>query len=741
MANKKHYNKIQVARGDIKNKTPLLGELFYDYGSKSVYIGAKNGADVEWKRFGGFDSIVLKGTIDDERFGDLSGLLPGDAYIVTDAISVNQPELIFDGEGNVSRGRNYRTYDDFFKAGQIIVYCAEDLSEIPNAAVLDSSTGAGFIPLSGGQTASDIENDVKFQPTAAAADDVDGTKGLNSVQSALDYLFNNKMEYKGKYDEVTITASNIPENPATAEDAVIAAIANQYNLKAGEWIIYNGPTKTIQVSGFDPYVLRKNTAIIKSATVKAGIDNTAGLDTVVRCFPLGAADANDIEFTFKGSRHSEEATSSVNTTSIAGEDIKLENDENGTVDAKVASVAQALDVLHQTKADLNAQGKIPLSQIPNTFVGALQYIGTVTLADGEDAVSSMTAIEFAQAMSALNADDSAFSMEKADEGAGADTEKGRVDNGDYVIVKVPGSSKVSSTEDPDDNETTLKRQVAIVDDEGNVLFRVSEGDHVICNNVVYGDDGNITSVKLDHLDTSSSVDAVNGITAEVDVVGSVRQGVNTTKKAVSAEEDLQDCPEVVVSVDRVAHQIKITIPNAVLAPANLGKNTIPVGNGDKGLLNSEVSVNGQDNDSAYHTDDGTDDYKKHNTELVGKTKGGDDVVVEFPDKSGKMAVTSEGSGKKDYLPKYDKDGNLIDSDASQNTANKVFTLHDADGNELLKINYGDLAKLLQFGAGDNTVTRRFDETVKGVKYTEDRNYDENIHTTLDDCSVIDGGEW
>ena len=478
------------------------------------------------------------------------------------------------------------------------------------------------------------------------------------------------MEYKGKYDEVTITASNIPENPATAEDAVIAAIANQYNLKAGEWIIYNGPTKTIQVSGFDPYVLRKNTAILKTATVKAS-DDTAGLDTVVRCFPLGAADANDIEFTFKGTRVSEEATSSVNTTSIAGEDIKLENDDNGTVDAKVSSVAQALDVLHQTKADLNAQGKIPLSQIPNTFVGALQYIGTVTLADGEDAVSSMTAIEFAQAMSALNADDS---MEKAGEGAGADTEKGRVDNGDYVIVKVPGSSKVSSAEDPDGNETTLKRQVAIVDGEGNVLFRVSEGDHVICNNVVYDHDGTITCVKLDHLDTSSSVDAVNGITAEVDVVGSVRQGVNTTKKNETSEEDTQEYPEVVVSVDRVAHQIKITIPNAVLAPANLKKNAIPVGNGDKGLLNSEVSVNGQENDSAYHTDDGTDDYKNHNTELVGKTKDNEDVVVEFPDKSGKMAVTSEGSGKEDYLPKYDKDGNLIDSDASQNTVNKVFTL-------------------------------------------------------------------
>lgn len=733
----KHYNKILIARGNINNKqVPLLGELFYDVSSKSVYIGAKVGEEVKWKRFGGFDSIVLKGTVDSAGYSALNGtLLPGDAYIVTGPIAVEQKELIFNGNGSVTRGKNYRVYDNFFKAGQIIVYCEEDLRALPNTAIVNSETGAGFVPLSGGQSASDIENDVTFQPTAAAATDVDGSTGLNSVQSALDYLFNNKMEYKGKFNEVTLTSTLSKDGYETAEDAVIAAIANQHNLNAGEWIIYNGPTKTITV-GSETYVLKKNTAILKTATVVGSdVDDTAGLNAVVRCFPLGAADANDIEFTFRDSRKSEEATSSVKTISVAGEEETLANDEGGTVDEKVSSVAQALDVLHQTKADLNAQGKIPLSQIPNTFVGALQYIGTVTLADGEDAVSSMTAIEFAQAMSRLNADDS---MEKSGEGAGADTEKGRVDNGDYVIVKVPGSSKVSSAEDPDGNETTLKRQVEIVDGEGNVLFKVSEGDHVICNNVVYDENGDITSVKLDHLDTSSSVDAVNGLTAEVDVVGSIRQGVNTTK---AAEDITQEYPEVVVSVDRVAHQIKITIPNAVLAPVNLEKNTIPIGNGDKGLLNSEVSINGQENDSAYHTDDGTDDYVKHNTELVGKTKDKDKVVVEFPDKSGKMAVTSEGSGKEDYLPKYDKDGNLIDSDVSQNTGNEVLTLHDAEGNELFKINYGDLARLLQFGSGASTITRRFDETVEGVKYTENRDYDENTHTTLDDCSVIDGGEW
>ena len=172
----KHYNKIQVARGNKNAKLPLLGELFYDYDSKSVFIGvAKTGTipagdhPYEWKRFGGFDSIVIKGTIgSDAEYAALNGhLLPGDAYIVTAPISVEQKEIIFDGEGHATRGKNYRTYDDFFKAGQIIVYCSEDLSSLPNAAVYGTGP-AGFIPLSGGQNASDIENDVEFQPVAAA---------------------------------------------------------------------------------------------------------------------------------------------------------------------------------------------------------------------------------------------------------------------------------------------------------------------------------------------------------------------------------------------------------------------------------------------------------------------------------------------------------------------------------------------------------------------------------------------
>ena len=741
----KHYNKIQVARGNKDAKLPLLGELFYDYNSKSVFIGvAKSGTipegahPYEWKRFGGFDSIVIKGTIgSDDEYAALNGhLLPGDAYIVTAPISVEQKEIIFDGEGHATRGKNYRTYDDFFKAGQIIVYCSEDLSSLPNAAVYGTGP-AGFIPLSGGQNASDIENDVRFQPVAAVAADPDDTAtnatGLNNVQSALDYLFNNKMEYKGKFDTVNFTGTLTKNGNETVEDTVINAIASMQALNPGEWLIYNGPTKTITVtngSAEETYILKKNTAIVMSAIVDVASDPTNGdegsLSKTVSCFPLGAADANDIEFAFTDKRKSIEGTSEVKTKTVAGTATTLNpaDSVNGQVDDQVTSVTQALDVLHQTKADLNAEGKIPLSQIPNTFVGALQYIGTVNL-DGTT-VSEMTAVEFAEAMAALNGTDS---MEKPLEGKEANTQFQRVDAGDYVIVKVSGSTNVS---DEAGTTSSRKSQIKVITGSGaNDFFLVSEGDHVICNSVTYDDDGDITAVKLDHLDTSSRVDAVNGMTAEVDVVGNIREDVDISQSSTA---DLHNYPEVVVTNDLVTHQIKITIPNAVLAPNDIAKNAIPVGNGSKELLQSEVSINGIENDSLYKTD-------AHNTELAGKKSDGDEVVVEFPDASGKMAVTSEGEGTEDYLPKYDANGNLIDSDVSQNTADEVLTLHDANGNELLKINYGDLAKLFQFGSGAGTVTRRFDETEEGVKYTENRNYDANIHTTLDDCSTIDGGEW
>ncbi len=92
---------ISIARGNILKKTPIQGELFYDYQTEGIYIGT-GATTSDWKRIGGFDSLVLKGllpstittvtalneyahkkAIDSPKEANYDGLKAGDAYIIT----------------------------------------------------------------------------------------------------------------------------------------------------------------------------------------------------------------------------------------------------------------------------------------------------------------------------------------------------------------------------------------------------------------------------------------------------------------------------------------------------------------------------------------------------------------------------------------------------------------------------------------------------------------------------------
>ena len=68
MANTQHYNNIKIARGTRANwlagANPSYGEMFYDKNTNGVYIAVPNAENgIELKRFGGFDSVVIKGSI------------------------------------------------------------------------------------------------------------------------------------------------------------------------------------------------------------------------------------------------------------------------------------------------------------------------------------------------------------------------------------------------------------------------------------------------------------------------------------------------------------------------------------------------------------------------------------------------------------------------------------------------------------------------------------------------------
>lgn len=719
MANTKHFNNIKIARGTrakwLAGAKPSYGEMFYDKNTKGVYIAipnadAENG--IELKRFGGFDSVVLKGTIQATNFAHICEIAePGDAYIVTGKINVEQPEVTFDNAGNVVRNKtSVRTYDNYFKNGQVIIFTSEDVSNIPNSYIFNDSEIAanpegakGIITLAGTAEAVDLEYDPSL--TEVASDKGMGAgKAITDVQTALDTLFNEKMEYIGSFNEITITATDdLAEadnyTPATAADKAWAIVAKQKQLLMGQSLVYSGPTSKITTVDGD-VTFRTNTMIV----------NNAG---TIYTIPLGASEARDIAYTPAGDLKTDESVPSFTTFQTDGTKVTLTEDQ-------IATVQHALDFLHQNKADLNSNGKLPLSQMPSTMIGALQYVGTVQI--GND-ITSLTVAELAALMrTAKEGGDSWETDTDSKTGNKKANAYENLDSGDYVIISIP-----LATVDGEDH--SLSRQISILDGTTEV-FKISNGDHVIVNKA--DEDG----YTFDHLDTSAAVDAVNEIIGSVEIVDKERltpESFNNDGTVTSAT-----IQETQVTTDTANHTIRIESPNAVLESKAVPAHNLAQSGGNRSLVESDLFVNDTKHDSNYKTGDD----KTHNTEIIGKKFDGTQVTVELPNKDGMIQVIGEGDGTKDVLPKFDEDGALIDSEVSQtnDATTRKGTLHLGKN---FDINYDELAKLLQYLRGAVKITRLFDHDDDNINSESQtaRTHDENTLVVLDEDSAIDGGEW
>ena len=716
MANTKHYNNIKIARGTrakwLEQAQPSYGEMFYDKNTRGVYIAAPNAAEeggVELKRFGGFDSIVLKGTITSENFGRICNTAePGDAYIVTGAISVIQPEIIFDNQGNVVRDKtSTRVYDDFFKNGQVIIFTSELVDDIPNSYSLPdagSCEGArGIITLAGTSEAVDLEYDPSL--AEAASEKGMGTgKAITDVQTAIDTLFNEKMEYIGSFNEADVTSTDGLEEgdnytPATKFDKVWAIIAKKKQLLMGQSIVYSGPTKKVETVDGD-VTIRTNTLIV----------NNAG---TIYTIPLGSSEARDCAYSPMGELKTDETIPDFKTVYANGEEDTLTFDQ-------ISTVQQALDYLTQNKADLNSQGKLPLSQMPSTLIGALQYVGTVTI---EDTTTTLKASELAALMRTAKENGDSWEKDTDDE---KDSVKANawenLDSGDYTIISIP-----LATVKGEDHQ--LSRQVVITDEGGNELFKVSNGDHVIVNSA--SEDGYV----FDHLDSSAAVDSVNSILGSVEIVDKERPIAKSFDADGTATE--VEVQETKVETDPATHSIRVLSPNAVLENEALPSHNIPQAAPGKSLVASDLFVNDTKHSSEYKPES-----EAHNTEIIGKKADGTDVVVELPNKSGMLQVIGEGDGTKDVVPKFDENGALIDSAISQfedpTSGKRTVRL-----GENFDINFDNLSELLKYVKGKTEITRLFDHDDDNINSESqlNRTHDENILVVLDEDSAIDGGEW
>lgn len=711
MASVKHYNNIKIARGTrskwITGANPSYGELFYDKGTKGTYIVTGKDEDTGnavLERFGGMSSVVLKGTINQTNYSAVCAAAEvGDAYIVTGPISVVQPELVFDNAGNITRGESNRTYDDYFKNGQVIIFTDKDVSTIPNAVVLDSpsSDGAkGIVTLAGTAEATDLEYDGSRTEVATAVTD---------VQTALDNLFNEKMEYVGSFNTITVTGTEtISESytAATEEDKMWARVAQQQKLLIGQSMVYSGETKTITV-GEDTVTFRANTVIV----------NNAG---VIYTIPLGAGDAGNITVELNENVQSDEDTPTFNTKDTSGAPVL------GMKLSEVKTIQNFVDYVTKGKADLNSNGKIPLNEMPSTLIGALQYIGTVTLDPATK--NSYTSSEFATLMNAAKEG----SWEKDGPGSDVDTYMSNIasssklneafnslDEGDYVIINIADST-VEITDNDGDTLTSTNTVTITSEDGTTTLFAVSKGDHIIVNAV------SDSSFTFDHLNTSAAVDAVNGLMGSVNITRSRKLAVNGFTNGTA--NDVLDIDDVVVLTDTATNNIELKTPFAVSEASDIDAHVIPQAAGARSLVASELSIT-----------ETTDENNTGNTKLNAKIQDGTAVTVEFPDEDGKMLV-SNGNGTKDFLSKFDANGGLIDSTVSQ-TQNG--TLHTVSLGDNFHINYDALAELFRYTRDETTITRLFDHDSSTVnsETQESRTHDENTVVILDEDSAIDGGVW
>ena len=653
------FNKIRIARGNMLKKAPIKGELFYDYPTQGVYLGTGTTTD-DWKRVGGFDSLVLKGLLPvsvttvtdlntyakangstDSSVSDTTtfdGLKPGDAYIITKDFT-----------------------DKSWKSGDLIIWTGDLTASVSDAVTAATAAelmeGGWFYVNCGLVDASRVAFDttgteVQNTKTYKLVTD-DDSLDMQNVQQVLELLLGSTLLYEG---QITSTADISTTN--------------------GVMQLYMGPKVTEFTDSTNQTVaLSTNTLVLHQ-------------NGVYYYIPLGASGA----YTLSGKFTDTTRTADVDMTNTPVATLDVDGNPT-TIKAatEATSVLQMLDWLHEAKADLQSNGKIPLSQIPATLVGGLQYKGVITIGTDTESGTAYTAAEFAELIKTK------FQSGIDDDDDGATDS---IDAGDYVVI-----SGAEASVDADSD---------------------FEGSTIIIDGVTYnsGDWAIYDGTSFSKMEGSAAVDNINGLKAAVTVIG---YALDT-----DGAEDSTGTGVVDVTVDTAVHSIKISTPKALQQKTDIAENKVVVK--DKGLWTKETDLG--------VTDHSATDGK--NTVIFGQTADGTQVDVEFPDVSGKMSVTT-GEGTEYFIPRYDADGNLLESQIKNDTANTVVTIGVYTDGALtaanVSYNYdsGLITHERIVGKGSNAGYHVFPAAHSDAKGTTPTVSDPA--TLLDDASVIDCGEW
>lgn len=516
--------------------------------------------------------------------------------------------------------------------------------------------------------------------------------GTTTVQEALVDVDRHKLGFGGvlKLEQEGLNLNNL-----TYSDIFTAG-----NLKAGYYYVLD---KTIKVvDGAETITYEEGDYIAVTSDVIANDSELAASDCKFVKIPGGTHKAEKINYT-AGERDDS-----------AGVLYKDEDtDENAVKDSSVKTVKDGLDQLFKTKADLDHTGKVPLKQLPDTIIGAMEFQGPFVL--GQD-VTEFTLPT--QTHKTSNDDDTSTLVKEED-----------LVKGDYWIYSGP--------------------RLALPSD----LVESSSGFINSGDNLVY----NGPNEKWGVIDNTSPITGIQGeVVATAGTDDTITEADKALQGTVIIKGKKRDNEDSLVETrtivdDSTGPTLIIEAPNAALIDdENEGAvGDIYKANDNKTLIKSGLNesnnkltitesdglvVKGAKKDPTTYIP-GVAIKQNEDTELQGEES--ENITVKLPAKSGTLATEEAvndivtGNGTDFYIPRYKKDENdklvLADSpieitDGNVDNGYEGFVFHHGDADE------EHTAKVI-FRKGDGANK----EVVHSMPYVSGH--------ILNSNSIIDCGEW
>lgn len=364
-------------------------------------------------------------------------------------------------------GGDFRDHNNFKKEDILLIIkadydiAADGVNDIGKAKTVD------YIKI---RTGSGDASAITFDKTNTNFD-------ADNVQSALEELEYEKLSYRGT---ISSTEQLLTISPHIGS-------------------LYLNTTDNISYTGYDEsgnevsVVAQKGDFVIYHGSKDNG--KLAGKRTGWEVIPSGYTDAVEIDYS-PNDKSSIEGSSSV-LSIIKQETSTFDNEHKQGVEA-LTNVKEAIDFLLLNKAQLDSHGKVPLSQLHDTVLGAMQYRGTWSPIIDE--TGEKNDIGNQREWPTDNTDNS----ESTEKGPFQDNNR----PGDYYIVKCNPSIKNIQYID----KTSLKNgatQGSTNPEDYDRVIELNNGDWIVYSTSVYTADETDRSYHWEKIDNTDRISAVN----------------------------------------------------------------------------------------------------------------------------------------------------------------------------------------------------------------------------------------